>query len=187
MVRRELLEMEVTMKVIEITVDGSANLLVIWTETADLVAVEETVIDTIVEETGIEIGNVIGTTTEVKIADHVVVVVGKENLKIGSYAIGNGITEKIVQIGMRGTPVFVIKNLKNGKDVKHKVARGVLITLRLCNVDSERSPNGAVIGASGSEIIGYKSQPPNNTIMIRGLAQHITENDVSSRCFLYLH
>ncbi|KAJ8930870.1 hypothetical protein NQ314_016290 [Rhamnusium bicolor] len=44
--------------------------------------------------------------------------------------------------------------------------------------DSERSPNGAVIGASGSEIIGYKSQPPNNTIMIRGLAQHITENDI---------
>lgn len=25
----------------------------------------------------------------------------------------------------------------------------------------------------------YKSQPPNNTIMVRGLAQHITENDVS--------
>lgn len=24
----------------------------------------------------------------------------------------------------------------------------------------------------------YKSQPPNNTIMVRGLAQHITENDV---------
>ncbi|XP_031336964.1 RNA-binding protein 5-B isoform X1 [Photinus pyralis] len=46
------------------------------------------------------------------------------------------------------------------------------------SVDSERSPNGAVIGASGSEIIGYKSQPPNNTIMIRGLAQHITENDI---------
>lgn len=44
---------------------------------------------------------------------------------------------------------------------------------------SERSPNGAVLGASGAEIIGYKSQPPNNTIMIRGLAQHITENDVS--------
>ncbi|XP_019765019.1 RNA-binding protein 5-A isoform X1 [Dendroctonus ponderosae] len=44
--------------------------------------------------------------------------------------------------------------------------------------DSERSPNRAVIGASGSEIIGYKSQPPNNTIMIRGLAQHITENDI---------
>ena len=48
----------------------------------------------------------------------------------------------------------------------------------ICNVNSERSPNGAVIGASGSEIIGYKSQPPNNTIMIRGLAQHITENDI---------
>jgi RNA-binding protein 5/10 len=46
------------------------------------------------------------------------------------------------------------------------------------SVDSERSPNGAVIGASGSEIIGYKSQPPNNTIMIRGLAQHISENDI---------
>ncbi|XP_018322583.1 RNA-binding protein 5-A isoform X2 [Agrilus planipennis] len=46
------------------------------------------------------------------------------------------------------------------------------------SVDSERSPNGAVIGASGSEIIGYKSQPPNNTIMIRGLALHITENDI---------
>ncbi|XP_044765450.1 RNA-binding protein 5-like isoform X2 [Coccinella septempunctata] len=44
--------------------------------------------------------------------------------------------------------------------------------------DSERSPNGAVLGASGAEIIGYKSQPPNNTIMIRGLAQHITENDI---------
>ncbi|XP_066152736.1 RNA-binding protein 5-like isoform X1 [Euwallacea fornicatus] len=44
--------------------------------------------------------------------------------------------------------------------------------------DSERSPTGAIIGASGSEIIGYKSQPPNNTIMIRGLAQHITENDI---------
>lgn len=44
---------------------------------------------------------------------------------------------------------------------------------------SERSSNGAIIGASGAEIIGYKSQPPNNTIMIRGLAQHITENDVS--------
>ncbi|KAL3289360.1 hypothetical protein HHI36_022796 [Cryptolaemus montrouzieri] len=44
--------------------------------------------------------------------------------------------------------------------------------------DCERSPNGAVLGASGSEIIGYKSQPPNNTIMIRGLAQHITENDI---------
>jgi len=38
---------------------------------------------------------------------------------------------------------------------------------------------GGIIGASGSEIIGYKSHPPNNTIMIRGLAQHITENDVS--------
>ncbi|ROT72264.1 putative RNA-binding protein 5-like [Penaeus vannamei] len=24
----------------------------------------------------------------------------------------------------------------------------------------------------------YKSQPPNNTIMVRGLAQHITENDI---------
>ncbi|XP_017785465.1 PREDICTED: RNA-binding protein 5-like isoform X2 [Nicrophorus vespilloides] len=44
--------------------------------------------------------------------------------------------------------------------------------------DSERSSNGGVLGASGSEIIGYKSQPPNNTIMIRGLAQHITENDI---------
>ncbi|XP_050314688.1 RNA-binding protein 5-like [Anthonomus grandis grandis] len=44
--------------------------------------------------------------------------------------------------------------------------------------DSERSPGGGIIGASGSEIIGYKSQPPNNTIMIRGLAQHITENDI---------
>ncbi|XP_060515773.1 RNA-binding protein 5-like [Cylas formicarius] len=44
--------------------------------------------------------------------------------------------------------------------------------------DSERSPTGGLIGASGSEIIGYKSQPPNNTIMIRGLAQHITENDI---------
>ncbi|KAK9890110.1 hypothetical protein WA026_008920 [Henosepilachna vigintioctopunctata] len=44
--------------------------------------------------------------------------------------------------------------------------------------DCDRSPNGAVLGASGSEIIGYKSQPPNNTIMIRGLAQHITENDI---------
>lgn len=31
----------------------------------------------------------------------------------------------------------------------------------------------------------YKSQPPNNTIMVRGLAQHITENDVSldTRCW----
>lgn len=46
------------------------------------------------------------------------------------------------------------------------------------NVNSERSSSGGVLGASGSEIIGYKSQPPNNTIMIRGLAQHITENDV---------
>ncbi|CAG9816598.1 unnamed protein product [Phaedon cochleariae] len=44
--------------------------------------------------------------------------------------------------------------------------------------DSERSPNGGLIGASGSEIIGYKSQPPNNTIMIRGLAQHISEYDI---------
>lgn len=25
----------------------------------------------------------------------------------------------------------------------------------------------------------YKNQTPNNTLMIRGLAQHITENDVS--------
>lgn len=40
------------------------------------------------------------------------------------------------------------------------------------------SGGGGIIGASGSEIIGYKSQPPNNTIMIRGLAQHISENDV---------
>ncbi|GJQ68558.1 hypothetical protein Trydic_g14410 [Trypoxylus dichotomus] len=46
------------------------------------------------------------------------------------------------------------------------------------SVDSERSSSGGVLGASGSEIIGYKSQPPNNTIMIRGLAQHITENDI---------
>ncbi|KRT80869.1 RNA binding protein, partial [Oryctes borbonicus] len=46
------------------------------------------------------------------------------------------------------------------------------------SVDSERSSTGGVLGASGSEIIGYKSQPPNNTIMIRGLAQHITENDI---------
>lgn len=53
------------------------------------------------------------------------------------------------------------------------------LTIVKLNVDSERSPNGGVIGASGSEIIGYKSQPPNNTIMIRGLAQHINENDVS--------
>ncbi|XP_057655336.1 RNA-binding protein 5-like isoform X1 [Diorhabda carinulata] len=44
--------------------------------------------------------------------------------------------------------------------------------------DSERSPGSAPIGASGSEIIGYKSQPPNNTIMIRGLAQHISEYDI---------
>lgn len=50
--------------------------------------------------------------------------------------------------------------------------------------NSERSLNGAFIGASGSEIIGYKSQPPNNTIMIRGLAQHIAENDVSITLFL---
>lgn len=46
------------------------------------------------------------------------------------------------------------------------------------NSDGERSPSASVLGASGSEIIGYKSQPPNNTIMIRGLAQHITENDI---------
>ncbi|XP_022914707.1 RNA-binding protein 5-like [Onthophagus taurus] len=46
------------------------------------------------------------------------------------------------------------------------------------SIDSERSSSGGVLGASGSEIIGYKSQPPNNTIMIRGLAQHITENDI---------
>ncbi|CAG9759636.1 unnamed protein product [Ceutorhynchus assimilis] len=44
--------------------------------------------------------------------------------------------------------------------------------------DSDRSPNSAIIGASGTEIIGHKSQPPNKTIMIRGLAHHITENDV---------
>nr|XP_023020760.1 RNA-binding protein 5 [Leptinotarsa decemlineata] len=44
--------------------------------------------------------------------------------------------------------------------------------------DSGRSQNGGLIGASGSEIIGYKSQPPNNTIMIRGLAQHISEYDI---------
>jgi RNA-binding protein 5/10 len=31
---------------------------------------------------------------------------------------------------------------------------------------------------SSMEGIHYKSQSPNNTIMIRGLAQHITENDV---------
>lgn len=49
---------------------------------------------------------------------------------------------------------------------------------------SERSPNGGILGASGAEIIGYKSQPPNNTIMIRGLAQHITENDVSIKLFI---
>lgn len=44
--------------------------------------------------------------------------------------------------------------------------------------DGERSPNGGFIGASGTEIIGYKCHPPNNTIMIRGLAQHITEYDI---------
>jgi hypothetical protein len=30
-----------------------------------------------------------------------------------------------------------------------------------------------------SEADNYKYETPNNTIMIRGLAQHITENDVS--------
>ncbi|KAG5881075.1 hypothetical protein JTB14_020405 [Gonioctena quinquepunctata] len=45
--------------------------------------------------------------------------------------------------------------------------------------DSRRSQSRGFIGAiSGSEIIGYKSQPPNNTIMIRGLAQHISEYDI---------
>lgn len=34
------------------------------------------------------------------------------------------------------------------------------------------------LGASGTEVIGYKSYPPNSTIMIRGLAQHITEIDI---------
>ncbi|XP_072387943.1 RNA-binding protein 5-like [Diabrotica undecimpunctata] len=43
---------------------------------------------------------------------------------------------------------------------------------------SERSYGCTPIGASGSEIIGFKSQPPNNTIMIRGLAQHISEFDI---------
>lgn len=52
---------------------------------------------------------------------------------------------------------------------------------------SERSAGGGIIGASGSEIIGYKSQPPNNTIMIRGLAQHITENDVSKQQFYFYY
>lgn len=60
-----------------------------------------------------------------------------------------------------------------------RVNHSIIVMCNVHVVNSERSPNGAVIGASGSEIIGYKSQPPNNTIMIRGLAQHITENDVS--------
>lgn len=58
-------------------------------------------------------------------------------------------------------------------------------TYLCCDFNSERSVGGGIIGASGSEIIGYKSQPPNNTIMIRGLAQHITENDV--RYINYTH
>ena len=37
--------------------------------------------------------------------------------------------------------------------------------------------HGRAYGSS-MEGIHYKSQSPNNTIMIRGLAQHITENDV---------
>jgi hypothetical protein len=32
-----------------------------------------------------------------------------------------------------------------------------------------------------SEADNYKYETPNNTIMIRGLAQHIAENDVSVR------
>lgn len=36
-----------------------------------------------------------------------------------------------------------------------------------------------------SEADNYKYETPNNTIMIRGLAQHITENDVSV-CIHYM-
>lgn len=36
-----------------------------------------------------------------------------------------------------------------------------------------------------SEADNYKYETPNNTIMIRGLAQHITENDVSF-CIHYM-
>lgn len=53
----------------------------------------------------------------------------------------------------------------------------------MLSFDSDRSSNGGLIGASGSEVIGYKSQPPNNTIMILGLAQHFTEADVSRYFF----
>lgn len=47
-----------------------------------------------------------------------------------------------------------------------------------CSSGMDDGTGGLGIGSSGSEIIGFKSQPPNNTIMIRGLAQHITENDI---------
>jgi len=45
---------------------------------------------------------------------------------------------------------------------------------------SEFDPSGNWGSDSRWENTNYKDQTPNNTIVIRGLAQHISENDVST-------
>lgn len=169
--------MVVITKVTGITTDGNGNPPGNWTEGVGLEVVVGNANVTGIIARGTGIGIEIGITIVVERDDRAAVVDGKESQKIESSGIATDRTEMKVLIGMNGIPVII-------KNRKRRRGSNVVSTLTCCHVDSERSSNGAVIGASGSEIIGYKSQPPNNTIMIRGLAQHITENDVSK--FRYL-
>jgi hypothetical protein len=52
----------------------------------------------------------------------------------------------------------------------------MLVTFVTCHSDVSRTSRNAPGDSEGDN---YKYETPNNTIMIRGLAQHITENDVS--------
>jgi hypothetical protein len=57
-----------------------------------------------------------------------------------------------------------------------RVFVGILVNFVACHSDMTRTSRNAPGDSDGDN---YKYETPNNTIMIRGLAQHITENDVS--------
>ncbi|CAH0562555.1 unnamed protein product [Brassicogethes aeneus] len=136
-----------------------------------------------------EIGNCPGTTKKgvkagrgapgsakgVATTDETETTIEEEGLEVAVRA-GNGNRKTGSAIGRTGTMIETVIGIQYSEWMC--ILFSLCVLMPLIDFDSERSPNGAVIGASGSEIIGYKSQPPNNTIMIRGLAQHITENDI---------
>jgi hypothetical protein len=73
-----------------------------------------------------------------------------------------------------------MKSLYNEMDgmlyhLQEGIYMGITIVITCCSDMSRMSRNAP----GDSEADNYKYETPNNTIMIRGLAQHITENDVS--------